>query len=55
MEAWQVIFRNLYTGFLLRDFAGKIVPGVLLLFSICCMYREPKRLFEYLTKDLPQD
>lgn len=53
MEAWQAIFRNLYTGFLLRDFAGKIVPGVLLLFSICSMYREPKRLFQFLTKDVP--
>jgi hypothetical protein len=53
MEVWQAIFGNLYSGFLLRDFAGKIVPGVLLLFSICCLYREPKKLFEFLAKDVP--
>jgi hypothetical protein len=52
MEVWQAVFRNLYTGFLLRDFAGKIVPGVLLLFSICSMYREPRKLFDSLTKDV---
>jgi hypothetical protein len=32
-ETWQAVFRNLYTGFLLRDFAGKIVPGIYLFFS----------------------
>ena len=53
MEVWQAVFRNLYTGFLLRDFVGKIVPGTLLLFSICAMYSRPRRLLEYLTKDLP--
>ncbi len=53
MELWQAVFRNFYTGFLLRDFVGKIVPGVLLLFSICTMYYDPKKLFHYLTKDLP--
>jgi hypothetical protein len=34
METLQVVFRNLYTGFLLRDFAGKIVPGFLLIFPL---------------------
>lgn len=53
MEAWQAVFRNLYTGFLLRDFAGKIVPGVFLLFSISSLYYQPKRILEFLIKDLP--
>lgn len=53
MEVWQAVFRNLYTGFLLRDFAGKIVPGCYLLFSICILFQEPKKLFQFLTKDLP--
>lgn len=53
METWQVIFRNLYTGFLLRDFAGKVVPGVLLLFSITAMFRSPKQLIQDLRKDVP--
>ena len=53
MEVWQAVFRNLYTGFLLRDFAGKIVPGCFLLFSICTVFYEPKKLFQFLTKDLP--
>jgi hypothetical protein len=53
LEAWQVIFRNLYTGFLLRDFCGKIVPGVFLLFSICTIYRDPRRLLQNITKELP--
>jgi hypothetical protein len=53
MEVWQAVFRNLYTGFLLRDFVGKIVPGTLLLFSIGAIYSHPRRLLEYLTKDLP--
>jgi hypothetical protein len=43
-EAWTVVFRNLYTGFLLRDFAGKIVPGILLLFSIVTIFRDPKQV-----------
>ncbi|SRR5579883_737437 len=53
MEAWQAVFRNLYTGFLLRDFAGKIVPGVFFLFSISAMFRSPRELIQALRKDLP--
>jgi hypothetical protein len=53
MELWQAVFRNFYTGFLLRDFAGKIVPGMLLLFSVCTIYYDPKKLFQSVSKDLP--
>jgi hypothetical protein len=53
MEAWGAIFRNLYTGFLLRDFAGKIVPGVFLLFSLAAMFRHPARLIVYIKKEMP--
>jgi hypothetical protein len=53
MELWQAVFRNFYTGFLLRDFAGKIVPGLLLLFSVCSIFYEPKKLFQFVSKDLP--
>lgn len=52
-EAWVVIFRNLYTGFLLRDFAGKIVPGMLLLFSISAMFRRPREIAVDLRKEIP--
>jgi hypothetical protein len=52
-EAWTVVFRNLYTGFLLRDFAGKIVPGMLLLFSIASMYRAPRQMIADLKKETP--
>jgi hypothetical protein len=53
MEAWEAIFRNLYTGFLLRDFAGKIVPGIFLLFSISCIFVTPRQLLSRLMQDVP--
>jgi hypothetical protein len=53
MEMWQAVFRNFYTGFLLRDFVGKIIPGLFFLFSVCTIYYEPKKLFQFVTKDLP--
>jgi hypothetical protein len=53
MEAWALIFRNLYTGFLLRDFAGKIVPGMVLLFSLVALFREPGDLYEDARKEVP--
>jgi Trk-type K+ transport system membrane component len=52
-ETWQAVFRNLYTGFLLRDFAGKIVPGVYLLFSITSMFRAPVSLVKEIRKEVP--
>ena len=52
-ETWQAVFRNLYTGFLLRDFAGKIVPGVYLLFSVASMFRPPAGLIREIRKDVP--
>lgn len=53
MEAWTVIFRNLYTGFLLRDFAGKIVPGIFLLFSIAAIFGEPRAILADAKKEAP--
>jgi hypothetical protein len=52
-ETWQAVFRNLYTGFLLRDFAGKIVPGTYLLFSVASMFRSPADLIKEIRKDVP--
>ena len=53
MEAWALIFRNLYTGFLLRDFAGKIVPGLLLIFSIASLFKKPADLYEEAKAEVP--
>ena len=52
-ETWQAVFRNLYTGFLLRDFAGKIVPGVYLLFSVASMFRSLAGIIREIRKDVP--
>lgn len=52
-ETWQAVFRNLYTGFLLRDFFGKIVPGVFFLFSIVAMFRSPTELVKEIKKEVP--
>jgi hypothetical protein len=52
-ETWVVVFRNLYTGFLLRDFAGKIVPGVLFIFSVSSMFRQPRQLLSDLKEEMP--
>ena len=41
MEAVAGIFKDLYTNFLLRDFAGKIVPGSFLFFSIAILFSSP--------------
>jgi hypothetical protein len=52
-ETLQVVFRNLYTGFLLRDFAGKIVPGIYLLFSVASMFCSPSDLSKEIRKYVP--
>jgi len=52
-ETWQAAFRNLYTGFLLRDFAGKIVPGIYLLFSVTSMFYSPADLIKENRKEVP--
>ena len=52
-ETWQAVFRNLYTGFLLRDFFGKIVPGILFLFSIVSMFWSPSELLKGVKKEIP--
>ena len=46
MEALQVVFKELYTSFLLRDFAGKIVPGCVLFFSISVMFSKPNEILK---------
>lgn len=50
---WQAVFRNLYTGFLLRDFFGKIVPGILFFFSIASMFWSPSELLKGIKKEVP--
>jgi hypothetical protein len=49
MEALQAVFKELYTSFLLRDFAGKIVPGCFLLFSYALFFASPRYIFKILT------
>jgi hypothetical protein len=52
-EAWVAVFRNLYTGFLLRDFAGKIVPGTLLLFSLWSLFLPPRTILAEIKNEVP--
>jgi hypothetical protein len=49
MEALQVVFKELYTSFLLRDFAGKIVPGSFLLFSYALFFCSPSDILKIAT------
>jgi hypothetical protein len=41
MESLAAIFKDLYTNFLLRDFAGKIVPGSFFFLSLAVMFVSP--------------
>jgi hypothetical protein len=50
MEGLHQLFLDLYQRFLLRDFAGKIIPGAVLLFSVCSMFLEPRDLMIRLSK-----
>jgi hypothetical protein len=42
VEAIQAVLKELYTSFLLRDFAGKIVPGCFLFGSIAVLFANPQ-------------
>ncbi len=47
MEAFAAIFKELYTSFLLRDFAGKIVPGCFLFLSYSLLFiSQPREIFK---------
>jgi len=41
MEHLQTVVQDLYTNFVLRDLAGKIVPGALLAFSLSLLISKP--------------
>lgn len=49
MEALQAVFKELYTSFLLRDFAGKIVPGCFLLLSYALLFSQPRDIMKAVT------
>lgn len=49
MEALAAVFKELYTSFLLRDFAGKIVPGIILIISVSTVYASPFNIFSFFT------
>jgi hypothetical protein len=44
MEALEAVFKELYTSFLLRDFAGKIVPGCFILASYMTLFEAPREI-----------
>lgn len=50
MESLPALFSDLYHKFLLRDFAGKIVPGSILLFSLAAMFLGPRETLAKLAK-----
>jgi hypothetical protein len=52
LEALQAVFKELYTSFLLRDFAGKIVPGCFLLFSYALIFSSPREIIKGVTGKL---
>lgn len=49
MEALAAVFKELYTSFLLRDFAGKIVPGCFLLLSYSALFAQPDEIIKVIT------
>jgi len=49
MEALAAVFKELYTSFLLRDFAGKIVPGCFLLVSYSALFLQPREIIKGIT------
>jgi hypothetical protein len=49
MEALAAVFKELYTSFLLRDFAGKIVPGCFLLLSYSALFVHPGEIIKSIT------
>jgi hypothetical protein len=49
MEALAAVFKELYTSFLLRDFAGKIVPGCFLLLSYSVLFAQPGEIIKLIT------
>jgi hypothetical protein len=49
MEALAAVFKELYTSFLLRDFAGKIVPGCFLLLSYSALFLQPREIIKGIT------
>ena len=53
MSTFDTVFRSLYTGFLLRDLCGKLVPGAVLLFSISLLFRHPSESLRLLSKETP--
>ena len=50
MEAAQAIISSLYTNFLLRDFAGKIVPGGIVLLSTATLFWRPSQIAKFVEK-----
>jgi hypothetical protein len=47
------LIQGLYTNFVLRDLAGKIVPGSLLAFSFATLFYPPKDIFNAISRKIP--
>ena len=53
MEGLPILFSDLYNKFILRDFAGKIVPGMILLYSVGAMFIGQKDTCQIVRKISP--
>jgi hypothetical protein len=47
------LIQGLYTNFVLRDLAGKIVPGSLLAFSFATLFYPPRDIFNAVSRKIP--
>jgi hypothetical protein len=47
------LIQGLYTNFVLRDLAGKIVPGSFLAFSFATLFYPPKEIFNAVSRKIP--
>jgi hypothetical protein len=48
----EAVVTGLYTEFLLRDFAGKVVPGLFFAFSVLCLFYTPKDIMSCISQIL---
>jgi hypothetical protein len=50
LETAQAVLNGLYTSFILRDFAGKVVPGAFFAFSVLSLFYKPKDIIAYVSQ-----
>ena len=52
MDSVSTIIKELYNSFLLRDIFGKMVPGLIIIFSFIVLLVKPKDLLYFVCKEL---